>query len=278
MQLVQDKVQLLEHASQLGSATFTDKAMQFILEPLPPYQEPSESSANSDSSGTSDQHSLDVLQTIHELRKRWGDEPICTHVARLKHTIAYSRALTRLWLKFARTQGLLAWAEVTYAHALDFVETCHAITQASPSQAPDAPWYRVPKNWLSAWESVCMLDRVIGVRADHHDMPRWEPCTPHEHALGSVSPTTPPIQAHASVLWMVQDHHQPSDLDGRLTCPDGDGPSQFIIAIPDTREDWLAHMKLMETDGHAWCAVTGYSFVYHAQNGINVFCSSKMNP
>ena len=207
VQLVQDKVQLWEHASQLGSATFTDKAMQFILEPLPPYQEPSESSANSDSSGTSDQQSLDVLQTIHELRKRWGDEPICAHVARLKHTIAYSRALTRLWLKFARAQGLLAWAEVTYAHALDFVETCHAITQASPSQAPDAPWYRVPKNWLSAWESVCMLDRVIGVRADHHDMPRWEPCSPHEHALGSVSPTTPPIHAHASVLWMVQDHH-----------------------------------------------------------------------
>ena len=100
VQLVQDKVQLLEHASQLGSATFTEKAMQFILEPLPPYQGPSESPADSDSSGTSSQSSLDILQTIHTLRKRWGDEPICANVARLKHVVAHSLTLTRLWLKF----------------------------------------------------------------------------------------------------------------------------------------------------------------------------------
>ena len=31
-------------------------------------------------------------------------------------------------------------------------------------------------------------------------------------------------------------------------------------------------MQLESVDG--W----QYSFVYHAQNGINVFCSSKMNP
>ena len=258
VQLVQDKVQLLEHASQLGSATFTEKAMQFILEPLPPYQGPSESPADSDSSGTSSQSSLDILQSIHTLRKRWGDEPICANVARLKHVVAHSLTLTRLWLKFARTHGLLTWAEVTNTHALDFVDTCHAITHSSPLLMPDDPWYRVPKSWLSALESMCMLDRVIGVRADHHDMPRWEPCTPHEHALGSVSPMDPPVQAQASALWVVQNHHPPSDLDEQLTCPEGDSPSQFILAIPDTREDWLAHMALMEGDGHAWRAVTGY--------------------
>ena len=85
---------------------------------------------------------------------------------------------------------------------------------------------------------------VIGVRADHNNMPRWEPCRLHEHKLRSVSPTTPPIQAHAYALRVVQDDHLPSDLDGRLTCPEGDGPFQFILAVPDTRGDWLAHMAL----------------------------------
>ena len=148
MQLVQDKVQLLQHVSQLGSATFTEKAMQFILEPLPPYQGPPESPADPDSSGTSNQSSLDILQTIHTLRKSWGDEPICANVARLKHVVAHSLTLTRLWLKFPRTHGRLTWAEVTNTHALDFVDTCHAITHSSPSPMPDDPWYRVPRNWL----------------------------------------------------------------------------------------------------------------------------------
>ena len=48
---------------------------------------------------------------------------------RLKHVVTYSLSLTRLWLKYARTQGLLAWAEVTHAHALEFVNTCYTITQ-----------------------------------------------------------------------------------------------------------------------------------------------------
>jgi hypothetical protein len=62
----------------------------------------------------------------------------------------------------------------------------------------------------------------------------------------------PPVQAQASALWVVQNHHPPSDLDERLTCPEGGGPSQFILAIPDTREDWLAHMAQFPACAQ-WC-------------------------
>ena len=42
------------------------------------------------------------------------------------------------------------------------------------------------------------------------------------------------------------------------------------------RAVWWSHLELGE--GCRLEDIYVYSFVYHAQNGINVFCSSKMNP
>ena len=210
-------MQILEHASQLGSATFTEKAMQFILEPLPPYQAPSESLVQSDPSDASDGRSQDMLQSIHELRKRSGDAPVCADVMRLKHVVTYSLSLARLWLKYTRTQGLLAWAEVTHAHALEFVNTCYTITQDTPSQGSDDQWYRVPKNWLSAWEAACILDPVIGINpacALQGIAARW-------------------LSAHYKTIARSMARAMARGLGFVTPCPNKQGKNAYFSKVPD---------------------------------------------
>jgi hypothetical protein len=207
------------------------------------------------------------VSTVKGRREQPNVRTKLSTIAKFRETLGRNEGMRRVWDRYAREKGYMAWDEVGRMALLEFVCVCKQLVRElrdklgpreGGAQGKDSFW-SIGKGWLEAWENIMHVDTVKGLTPMDAYGGKGEGIgLASDTAFGLEHKTPLEGTKTAARVWLVQPDEKINNLLTLLQDPSKTGCHALVLGIPQVREDWVSLAEdLCKDPNKGWVAFRG---------------------